>query len=47
LARWHRVSAGHQYAEVDDTVVLTAWERLADFDSFVSQLSEWLAEQRA
>jgi len=26
--------------------VLTAWERLADFDSFVSQLSEWLAAQR-
>jgi len=36
----------HQYAEVDDAIVLTAWERLADFDSFVSQLSEWLAEQR-
>ena len=36
----------HQYAEVDDAIVLSAWERLADFDSFVSQLSEWLAEQR-
>ena len=35
-----------QYAKVDDAIVLTAWERLADFDSFVSQLSGWLAEQR-
>jgi len=26
---------------------LSTWRRrLADFDSFVSQLSEWLAEQR-
>jgi len=37
----------HQYAKVDDAIVLAAWGRLADFDSFVSQLSEWLAEQRA
>jgi len=36
----------HQYAKVDDAIVLAAWGRLADFDSFVSQLSEWLAEQR-
>jgi uncharacterized protein YutE (UPF0331/DUF86 family) len=36
----------HQYAQVDDAIVLAASERLADFDSFVSQLSDWLADQR-
>lgn len=37
----------HQYAQVDDDIVLAASDRLDEFDGFVSQLSDWLAEQRA
>ncbi len=36
----------HQYAQVDDAIVLAASERLGNFDRFVSQLSGWLADQR-
>ena len=36
----------HQYALVDDAIVLAASERLDDFDQFVSQLSGWLVDQR-
>lgn len=35
----------HQYAQVDDAVVLAASARLDQFDHFVSQLSGWLAAQ--
>lgn len=36
----------HQYAPVDDAVVLAASDRLDQFDHFVSQHSGWLAAQR-
>ena len=36
----------HQYAQVDDGIVLAASERLDEFDAFVSQVSQWLTEQR-
>ena len=36
----------HQYATVDDTIVVAALERLDEFDTFVSAVSTWLTEQR-
>jgi uncharacterized protein YutE (UPF0331/DUF86 family) len=35
----------HQYAQVDDELVLAASGRLGDFDEFVTQMSSWLAMQ--
>jgi uncharacterized protein YutE (UPF0331/DUF86 family) len=35
----------HQYAQVDDALVLAASDRLGDFDEFVAQMSSWLAAQ--
>jgi uncharacterized protein YutE (UPF0331/DUF86 family) len=32
----------HQYAVVDDRIVLAAVERLGDFDDFVAQVSVWM-----
>jgi uncharacterized protein YutE (UPF0331/DUF86 family) len=36
----------HQYAAVDDTIVIAALDRLAEFDRFVSDVSAWLIAQR-
>lgn len=33
----------HQYTRVDDDLVVDALERLDEFDSFVRQVSSWLA----
>jgi uncharacterized protein YutE (UPF0331/DUF86 family) len=32
----------HQYAIIDDRIVLESVDRLADFDSFVTQVSAWM-----
>lgn len=35
----------HQYAEVDDAIVLAALDRLDDLRAFVSQVSAWILQQ--
>jgi uncharacterized protein YutE (UPF0331/DUF86 family) len=35
----------HQYAQVDDGIVLAASARLVEFEEFVTQVSSWLAAQ--
>ena len=36
----------HQYAEVDDGIVIEMLDRLGDFGAFVEQVSRWLVAQR-
>lgn len=36
----------HQYAQVDDGIVLDALDQLDQFDSFVTQVSRWLRAQQ-
>lgn len=36
----------HQYATVDDAVVVSALDRLEEFDAFVAQVSAWLVAHR-
>jgi uncharacterized protein YutE (UPF0331/DUF86 family) len=36
----------HQYAVVDDAIVVGALERLDEFERFVAQVSAWLLAQR-
>lgn len=35
----------HQYAEVDDSIVVANLDLLGDLDDFVTQLAHWAAEQ--
>ena len=35
----------HQYAEVDDDIVIAALDRLDDLQAFVSQVSAWILQQ--
>ncbi|CAN5180317.1 hypothetical protein BH20ACT5_BH20ACT5_06280 [soil metagenome] len=35
----------HQYAEVDDSIVVANLDLLGDLDDFVTQLARWAAEQ--
>lgn len=34
----------HQYAEVDDDLVIAAVDRLSDLDSFTTQVADWLRQ---
>ena len=36
----------HQYAAVDDTIVIAALDRVDEFERFVSDVSAWLIAQR-